>query len=75
LFPSLKVSESFPRVLNRYSGVFMSLLRKLMRGKMVAFAMSRGSGLMSVGRLVVILRGAIVWTLRHGVLLVQLDAT
>jgi hypothetical protein len=36
--------------------------------------MSRGCGLMSMGRLIVKFSGAIVWALRHGVLLSQLDA-
>jgi len=45
-----------------------------MRSQMIAFAMGRCCGLMRVSRLVVILRGAVVWALWHGLILRQLDA-
>jgi hypothetical protein len=49
------------------SRVFMSLLGKLMRGQVIAFAMRRRGGLVGVRGFVVELGGSIVWALRHNV--------
>jgi hypothetical protein len=53
-------------VLEGLDGILVGLLRKLVRSKMVAFAMRGGCGLMSVSCLVVIFGGAVVGTLWHG---------
>jgi hypothetical protein len=52
----------------------MRLPGQLVRGQMIAFTVGRCCGLMRVSSLVVILRGAVVWALRHGFVLRVLDA-
>jgi hypothetical protein len=47
----------------------MRLPRQFVRSQMITFAMGRCCSLMGVSRLVVKLRGTVVWTLRHGVTL------
>jgi hypothetical protein len=52
----------------------MGLFREFVSGEMIAFAVGRCSGLVSVSGLVVVLSGAVVGALRHGVLLFVLGA-
>jgi hypothetical protein len=52
-------------MLKRLRRILMGLLRKLMSGQMIALAMRRCGGFMSVRGFVVELGGSIVRTLRH----------
>jgi hypothetical protein len=61
------MSTSFLRVLECFGGVLMGLFREFVSGEMVAFAVGRGSGLVSVSSLVVELGGAVVRALGHRV--------
>jgi hypothetical protein len=68
------MGTSFLRVLECFGGVLMSLFREFVGGEMIALAVGRGSGLVSMRGLVVELSGAVVWALGHGVLLSVFDA-
>src|SRR5271154_4741943 len=74
LFFSGVESKCFFRVFKGFGGVFMCLFGELVRGKVVAFAVGRCCGLVGVSCLIVIFGGAVVWALRHGVVLHLLDA-
>jgi hypothetical protein len=63
------MSCHFFRLLEGFGGVLVRLLRKLMSGEVIAFAVSGGGGIVSVGGFVVVFGCAVVWTLRHDVLL------
>jgi hypothetical protein len=72
LFPGLEVC-SLLRELEGFRGVFVCLLRKFMRGQMVALPVGSSCGLMSMSGLIVILGSAVVRTLWHSVSPVSIE--
>jgi hypothetical protein len=68
------MSTGFLGMLECFGGVLMRLFGELVSGEMIALAMSRGCGLVSMSSLVMELSGAVVWALGHDVLLSVLGA-
>jgi hypothetical protein len=74
LFRDFGLGGGFFGVFVGFDGVFMSLLRELMGGKMVPFAMGCSCGCVSMCGEIVVFGGAVVWALGHLSSPIQLDA-